>query len=126
MAAPQIGHDLRIYVSELRETKYRKGNIDKVRVFINPEIIERSEELTVGYEGCGSVAHSGLFGPVKRSSEVRVRAQNEEGEPFEFTAKGLLAVVMQHEIDHLDGILFIDKIEDTKKIMSQDEYIKFR
>ena len=125
MAAPQIGHNLRIYVSELRETKYRKDNTDKVRVFINPKIIEKSKELSTGYEGCGSVAHAGLFGPVKRSSEVKVKAQDEKGESFEFTAKGLLAVVMQHEIDHLDGILFIDKIEDTKKVMSQDEYIKF-
>jgi len=126
MAAPQIGYTLRIFVSEIRETKYRKGRIDKLRVFINPRIIKYSKKLVGDYEGCGSVDMSNLFGFVERPKEITVIALNETGKEFKLNVGGLLSTVIQHEIDHLNGVLFTDKIEDTKKIMDSEEYIRFR
>ena len=126
MAAPQIGENVRIFVTEVRETEYRKEGTDKLRVFINPKILSISEKLSSGYEGCGSVASAQFFGPVERPEEITVEAINENGETFTHTADGLLARVIQHEIDHLDGILFPQKITDMKKVMSKEEYVKTR
>ena len=126
IAAPQIGENVRIFVTEVRETKYRKEGADKLRVFINPKIINVSEETNEDYEGCGSVASAQLFAPVRRPEEITVEAIDESGNTFTYTAKGLLARVIQHEIDHLDGILFSEKISNLKKIMSREEYIKYR
>jgi len=124
LAAPQIGENVRIFVSEIRETQYRKEGTDKLRVFINPEITKISKETHEGYEGCGSVASAQFFGPVIRPEEVTVSAVDENGKVFECSASGLLARVIQHEIDHLDGILFHEKIADMKKVMSKEEYVK--
>lgn len=126
MAAPQIGANVRIFVTEIRETTYRKEDVDKLRVFINPKILSLSERTSEGYEGCGSVASAQFFGPVVRPEEVTITALNEAGEEIIFTATGLLARVIQHEIDHLDGVLFHEKISDMKKVMSKEEYIKTR
>jgi peptide deformylase len=119
MAAPQIGESVRIFVSEVRTTTYRKniGPLDGVRVFINPRIIERSTKNVAGYEGCG------LFGKVARAAWVRVRAQDEQGKPFELKAVGLLARIIQHEIDHLDGRVFLDRMKDMRSLMGREEYI---
>lgn len=125
MAAPQIGEGMRIFVSEIRATTYRK-NIAKpneLRIFINPEIIAHSRRTVVSYEGCGSVAEAMLFGPVSRSEKVTVRALGADGNEFTLEASGLLARIIQHEIDHLDGIVFLDKVTDTKKLMGRQEYI---
>jgi peptide deformylase len=125
MAAPQIGIGLRVFVSELRETNVRRvGETDAVRVFINPTIIHRSKKKRVGGEGCGSVAHAGLFGMVQRSANVIVTALNTKGEKFTLTAKGLLAAVIQHEMDHLNGIVFLDRLPDMKSLMGREEYSK--
>lgn len=125
MAAPQIGINVRIFISEIRPTQARRGKtLDPLRVFINPKIVERSSAETVLYEGCGSVDYGLLFGPVKRPSEVTVRAYGLDGKPFSITATGLLAKILQHEIDHLDGILCIDRFQDTKKIMHREEFVK--
>ncbi len=125
MAAPQIGHNFRIFVTEIRTTTLRKTNeFDELRVFINPKIILVSEKTIIGYEGCGSVAHSGIFGKVSRSAEVTVEASDQNNKKFVFAAKGLLARVIQHEMDHLDGIIFLDRVSDKKSFMSKDEYIK--
>jgi len=126
MAAPQIGENMRIFVTEVRETEYRKEGTDKLRVFLNPKVVSVSDELSNGYEGCGSVASAQFFGPVERPEEITIEAVNENGETFTHTANGLLARVVQHEIDHLDGILFHEKISDMKKVMSKEEYVKTR
>ncbi len=130
MAAPQIGNSLRVFVSEIRETKYRKGqsvkNTDPVRVYINPDILWHSKKQVSGYEGCGSVAFSNLFGIVKRPASVVIRAQDEKGRTFKLKADHLLARVVQHEYDHLEGIVFTDKA-DPRSYMSRNEYLgKFR
>lgn len=125
MAAPQIGYNFRVFVTEIRTTTLRKTNEpDKLRIFINPRIIHASKKQVLGYEGCGSVASAGIFGKVPRSLQVTVEAFDENNKKFVFTAKGLLARVIQHEIDHLKGVIFLDKVSDKKSLMSREEYIK--
>ncbi len=127
IAAPQIGKGLRIFASEIRETKYRSSSsASELKIYINPKIIKLSGREVVGYEGCSSVANAQFFGPVKRPGGVIVEAFDRKGKKFSLEAKGLLARVIQHEYDHLEGILFTDKIDDWKKIMSFQEYIKIR
>lgn len=125
MAAPQIGVNLKIFVTEIRATPSRKPeNLDNLRVFINPKIIWKSKKEVIIYEGCGSVANGNLFGPVNRSEKVKIMATDISGKKIKLKAEGLLARVIQHEYDHLLGIEFVEKICDTKKIMSKSEYIK--
>ncbi len=126
MAAPQIGVGLRIFVTEIRKTKFRKNinELDPLRVFINPRIIKKSKKIVAGYEGCGSVAHADLFGAVPRPDAVTVSAFDQNGFAFTLTAKGLLARVIQHELDHLDGKVFLDRVKDTRSLRSGDEHIK--
>ena len=126
MAAPQIGLNLRIFVTQIRKTRTRRKQkeADPLRVYINPAIVLYSKKCILGYEGCGSVASGQLFGPVRRSEKVTVRAQDEQGRVFILEAKDLLARVIQHELDHLDGLVFMDKVTDTKKFLDRGEYIK--
>jgi len=125
MAAPQIGINRRIFVSEIRKTKTRtRSGIDPVRSFINPKIINSSRKQVVGYEGCGSVACSGLFGNVKRAQSLTIEAFDEKGKKFKLYASGLLARIIQHETDHLDGEVFLDRLSDTKSLMSREEYLR--
>ena len=127
MAAPQIGRGLRIFVTEIRHTTYRKNisKPDPLRVFINPRIVWRSKRKAIGYEGCGSVASSALFGLVKRPASVICRALDKNGEPFTVRATGLLARAIQHEMDHLNGIVFIDQVS-TKSLVDKETYINGR
>lgn len=126
MAAPQIGKNARIFVSEIRKTKFRKNQkTDTLRVFINPKIISFSKKTVLGWEGCGSVAHSDLFGLVPRAKSITVTAFDEKGDKFTLKAVDLLARIIQHENDHLDGVLFIDK-SDPKTFMSGDEFRKMK
>lgn len=105
LAGPQIGISRRIFVVRADD------GID--RVFINPQIIGTSTE-TCGYEeGCLSIP--GYYEDVTRPERVTVQAQNEKGRRFTLEADGLLARVIQHENDHLDGTLFIDRIDPAKK-----------
>lgn len=127
MAAPQIGQNLRIFVTEIRTTKFRKAkDLDNLRVFINPEIISKSKKAISGYEGCGSVATSGIFGKVSRPVKITVSAYDKNNEKFTLNARGLLARVIQHELDHLDGIIFLDRVSDKKSLMSREEYLKIK
>lgn len=128
IAAPQIGLGVRVFLTEVRKTKNRKDitEIDSLRVFINPEIISFSKKQVDGYEGCGSIAHGGLFGVVKRPETICVQAFNENGEAFELETGGLLARIIQHEVDHLNGICFIDHVTDTKKLLGREEYLKMK
>ena len=124
LAAPQIGHNLRIFVTEIRTTTLRKTNeADGLRIFINPRIIQISKKQISDYEGCGSVASAGIFGKVPRATQVTVEAFDDQNKKFRFTAKGLLARVIQHEFDHLEGVIFLDKVTDKKSFMSRGEYL---
>lgn len=101
LAAPQIGVLERIFVYAVDET---------VGAIINPELVYRSEEKDTDVEGCLSLP--GLQYPVERSVEVTMRGLDENGDEVEIEATELLAVVFQHELDHLDGVLFIDHLPD--------------
>ena len=121
MAAPQIRVSLAIFVTEIRETKYRSGETDELRIYINPEIVKLSHETELGWEGCGSIP--GLFGQVERAKEIAVNYCDKTGVSREITANGLLARVIQHEIDHLNGILFTD-LADPKTFVSREYYLE--
>ncbi len=101
LAAPQIGVLKRIIIAYNEES-------DSVIELINPEIVSYSGEI-VDNEGCLSVP--GRVGKVNRAKDIVVRGQNAVGEPIEINATGMFARIIQHEIDHLNGILFIDKLE---------------
>lgn len=100
LAAPQIGYKKRIIAVQEK---------DKVAVYINPEIIKKSDALQDSQEGCLSVP--GVYGIVDRAKRVTFRAIDRHGRKVEFNASGYQATIYQHEIDHLDGILFIDKVK---------------
>ena len=99
LACPQIGKNLRMFVLIADD--------DVRRVFINPQIIKTSEELGDYDEGCLSIPQ--VYETIKRPVRVTVQALNEQGKPFTLDADGLLARIIQHEYDHLDGIVFIDR-----------------
>lgn len=127
MAATQIGKNQRIFVSEVRKNKLRKGrplkDLDPLRVFINPKIISVSKRTVNGWEGCGSIAEANLFCMVQRPAEVVVEAFNTKGEKFRLKAKNLLARIIQHELDHLNGVVCTDR-GDKNSYMSRNEYLK--
>ncbi|EKD96461.1 MAG: hypothetical protein ACD_24C00035G0004 [uncultured bacterium] len=122
MAAPQIGKSLQIFVTEIRKTKYRNPQeIDILRVFVNPQIINCSKEVISGFEGCGSLREPALFVKITRPKKITVNGYNQLGESFSLDAEGLLSRVIQHEIDHLQGIVCIEKQEE---IITEEEYLK--
>jgi len=100
LAAPQVGVPRRLFTFASGE---ESGS------YVNPEIVWRSEEIQEGEEGCLSIP--GVYFPVLRAMRVRVRAQELDGSAVEREAEGFLARIFQHEIDHLDGVLFVDRLE---------------
>ncbi|HZH56802.1 peptide deformylase [Yanghanlia caeni] len=107
LAATQVDVHERVIVIDVSE------NGDDLRVLINPEIIWKSDELQVYEEGCLSVP--GIYDQVERAARIRVRALNEKGETYEFDADGLLAVCVQHEMDHLMGKVFVEYLSPLKQ-----------
>lgn len=106
LAAIQIGVAKRVVVIDLSEAR------DQLQVFVNPEVVSKEGEQIME-EGCLSVP--GIFEPVTRAGFVRVRALDRDGRPFELEASGLLATCIQHEIDHLDGTVFVDYLSRLKQ-----------
>ena len=121
LAAPQVAVGQRIAVIEYGEIPDDAPDDfepeKKLYVIVNPEIVARSEELVDGNEGCLSLP--GYAGSVKRHQAITVRALNRKGKPIKIKARDWLARIFQHEIDHLDGVLFIDRA--TKIWRSDDE-----
>jgi peptide deformylase len=117
LAATQVGRLLRMFV-------YDSGDEGESGTLVNPQIVWRSDETEEAEEGCLSLP--GTYYPVTRAKMVKVRAQDVEGESLEKDAEGFLARIFQHEIDHLDGILFIDRLapelrkEAMKALRDQD------
>ena len=125
ISAPQIGENYQVFVTEPRETKSRpKDQADELRIYINPVIVNKSKEKIIIYEGCGSIANGKLFGPVERPKIITVEAFDEKGKKFRFTADGILGRVIQHEYDHMNGIQFLEKISDYKKVIAFEFYSK--
>jgi len=109
LAAPQIGLSERIIVVEYyakEEDEEIEDAPKKVWAVINPEIVKASEEKLMGTEGCLSIP--GLLGEVERHAEIQVKGLNKHGKPIKIKAQGWLARIFQHEIDHLNGILFTE------------------
>lgn len=110
LAAPQIGLSERIIVIEYSEREEEEEKEDvpkKVWAVLNPEIVKSSAETVVGVEGCLSIP--GLVGEVERHAAIQVKGLNRHGKPMKIKAEGWLARIFQHEIDHLNGILFPDR-----------------
>jgi len=104
LAAPQVGVPQRVFIVDVEGEE--EGQRIR-RAFINPVLVEKSGSM-VGEEGCLSIP--GLYADVKRHARVIFEAQDENGTPFRIEATGLLARVLQHELDHLDGVLFVDRL----------------
>lgn len=109
LAGVQIDQLLRIVI--IREDTEKKENKNFI-VFINPEITKYEGDIIEDFEGCLSIKD--IYGKVPRYNKVRVKALNEDGKSFRVTAEGFLARIFQHEIDHTNGIVFIDHIKDKK------------
>jgi peptide deformylase len=107
LAATQVDVHERLIVVDVSETK------DRLLVLVNPEIVWASEETVVCEEGCLSVP--GIYDEVRRPARVRVRAQDVQGETFELDCEGLLAVCVQHEMDHLLGKVFVEYLSPLKQ-----------
>ncbi len=114
LAAPQVGILKKIFVC------HAQG--DKPRAFINPEIIRTSPEEVLYEEGCLSIP--GIWADVRRPGSITVQAFDITGKPFTIDADGILARVIQHEYDHLKGILFIDRLSELKKQRALKAYQK--
>jgi peptide deformylase len=117
LAAPQVNQHIRLLVIDLSEER------NHPQVFINPEIVKREGEAEIE-EGCLSVP--GIFDKVRRAKHITVRAQDRNGIAFELDADGLLAVCIQHEMDHLDGKLFVDYLSELKRTRIRSKLEKER
>jgi peptide deformylase len=109
LAAIQVGTPRRVVTMDLA----KKDDPKAPQVFINPEILWASEEKATYEEGCLSIPE--FYGDVERPAQVKVKYLDLEGEPHEVEANGLLATCLQHEIDHLNGVLFIDHLSKLKR-----------
>jgi peptide deformylase len=125
LAAPQIGKSIKLILVRVYNNTYVHINAynnmfqnsyynlnNKILILINPKIANKSWKKEIGEEGCLSI--SGFFGSVKRSKKITVKALDKNGKKIKFKAENLFARIIQHEVDHLDGILFIDKIKKYK------------
>lgn len=116
LAATQVDVHERVIVIDTSEAR------DEPRVLINPELTWRSEEMTFGDEGCLSVP--AIYDKVKRHAQVRVKALGRDGQPYEFEAAGLLAVCVQHEMDHLVGKVFVEYLSPLKRDRIKTKMLK--
>ena len=124
IAAPQVGRSLSIAVIHVQDNpRYPyKPNVP-LTVFVNPSLTFLSEETASIYEGCLSVP--GVRGRVNRIMHVRVDAWDRNGQPMSFETHGLTAGTYQHEFDHLEGRLFLDRVEDSSSLTTWDNYDAF-
>jgi len=118
IAAPQVGESVRIILIQVREQKDEEGKIIQKAIpltaYINPIITKYSKDKTILEEGCLSIPYH--YGPVERPKKIRFEATTAEGKKIKKNAAGILAKIVQHEVDHLDGILFADRMADKSKL----------
>lgn len=121
IAAPQIGESFRVFLVSASLFRNIKGNedSDEDRVYINPMIKKSSKDTEIMEEGCLSVR--GWYGEVERHKKIKIEAFTKEGKRFQEGSSGILAQIFQHEIDHLNGILFIDRAVKLKDLTDQHE-----
>jgi peptide deformylase len=116
LAAPQVGEPFRLIVVEYGDEEDEEAP-HKLYVVINPEITRTSQETVLGTEGCLSIP--GVQGDVERLEAVTVKGLNRHGRPVTIKAKGWLARIFQHEIDHLEGVLFVDRADKLWQVDQQ-------
>ena len=116
LAATQVDAHVRVIVIDISETK------DKLQVFVNPELVSASDDRKVCEEGC--LAVPGFYENVERPDRVRVRARDEHGTEFTLDAEGLLAVCIQHEMDHLKGRVFVQYLSRLKQYRIRAKLLK--
>ncbi|OGG19969.1 peptide deformylase [Candidatus Gottesmanbacteria bacterium RIFCSPHIGHO2_02_FULL_40_13] len=125
LAAPQVGQSIALAIIEIKSTKTRP-RLPKHKwaslALINPKIVRFYGQRQQLYEGCISFAEA--FAKVPRYKKIRVRYFDEKAKTHEKNFDGLLAHVIQHEIDHLNGVLFVDRVKDKASFITQSEYIK--
>ena len=128
LAAPQIGQSMQLAVIETLPRADENGedipDSRELFVIVNPRIVWESREVIDGIEGCLSIP--GYVGEVERAFAVRVRAQDRRGKPLKLRLKGWDARIFQHEIDHLNGVLYIDKLTDRENFWTDEEYYEMR
>ena len=113
LAAPQVGENIRVIATSQREKKPKKDKLLWTTIMINPTIIDRSKETILREEACISLPN--CTGMVRRHKSIHVEFTTPQGKKQKQKYKDFNAVIIQHEIDHLDGILFMDKVEPEKK-----------
>ncbi len=120
IAAPQIGVSLRIFVisGKVFEMRKKDGKKYSDKAFINPVFTKLSTKKVIFDEGCLSVRW--IYGKIKRSEKATVEAYDEKGEKFSMSGSGFLAQIFQHETDHLNGTLFIDRATDLEEVKPKD------
>ncbi|PKM97557.1 MAG: peptide deformylase [Elusimicrobia bacterium HGW-Elusimicrobia-3] len=119
LAANQVGLDLRLAVIKI----HREDEDPLSIVIINPELVEKSGSM---YEDEGCLSFPGLFAKVRRAAKVKVRALNEKGLPIEINAEGLFAKALQHEMDHLDGVTFVDRLPLLSRLKLKPTLLKLK
>ncbi len=120
LAAPQVGESTQLIVVEYSIKEDEDEDAPrKLFVLANPEIVQASAETETGVEGCLSIP--GLVGEVDRSLSITIKGQNRRGQPVKVKAKGWLARIFQHEIDHLEGVLFTDRASKVWKPTTEEE-----
>lgn len=117
LAAPQIGVPKRVIVVEFGD-EYDETIPERLFVLVNPEIVQQSEDKVVGIEGCLSVP--GLVGEVERAQVVTVSGQDQHGKKVKIRAQGWLARIFQHEIDHVNGVLYTDRTDQIWQPKEED------
>lgn len=123
IAAPQVYEPLSIFIVASRPNpRYPHAPEMEPTVMINPEILWRSDETEKGWEGCLSIP--GLRGLVPRHRKIGVRYLDRRGELIEAEYDGFLARVFQHEFDHLQGMVFVDRLETTRDLVTEKEYLR--
>jgi peptide deformylase len=120
VAAPQVHVSLRLAVLEVAASDERADERVPFTVLINPEVTPLSKKMVTGFEGCLSVPD--LRGPVPRPERVRLLALDREGRPFSVEASGFHARVIQHECDHLDGHVYLDRMPDLRELAFLKEF----
>jgi len=127
LAAPQVHESLRIFVAGVRKAEVVTPMTEDHEMpfisLINPEVLPAGEEVESGWEGCLSIPD--IRGKVERPLVVRVRAHDRTGRRIELTAHGLPARVIQHEVDHLDGVLFFDRMKSFETLAFMDEFRRY-
>jgi peptide deformylase len=123
LAAPQVHEGVRLFVASLNDTDEDEGADPEPLVVINPEITPVGAETVEDWEGCLSIPD--IRGRVPRPRAVKLRALNRKGERIEVDAKAYSARVLQHELDHLDGVLFFDRMRSLDSLTFLDEYGRY-